>query len=52
MSKWKCKISGFVYDEDKGLPDKGIEPGTSFDSLPDDFKCPACGAGKFMFKEI
>ncbi len=46
MSKWKCSVCGYIYDSEKGIPEKGIEAGTEFEDLPDDFKCPRCGAGK------
>ena len=37
---------------EKGIPEKGIEAGTEFEDLPDDFKCPRCGAGKALFKQL
>ena len=45
MSKWKCSVCGYIYDSEKGIPEKGIEAGTEFEDLPDDFKCPCkvCG---------
>ena len=52
MAKWKCKLCGFVYDEDEGSSDRGIDPGTSFSELADAFKCPQCGVSKKMFKEV
>lgn len=52
MKKYRCKICGYVYDEEKGIPEKGIKPGTKWEDLPDDFKCPWCGAPKNMFEEI
>lgn len=52
MSKWKCQLCGFVYDEEEGIPDKGIEAGTAFEDLPDDWVCPVCSAPKNMFKKI
>jgi rubredoxin len=30
----------------------GIEPGTSFEDLPDDWVCPDCGLGKEEFEKI
>ena len=42
---------GWVYDEEPGAPDLGIEPGTAFEDLPDDFECPLCSVGKDMFSE-
>ena len=47
--KYVCQACGFVYDEDLGLPEQGIAPGTKFEDLPDDFACPWCGAGKDLF---
>ena len=31
--------------------DNGIEPGTKFEDLPEDFECPLCGVGKDNFSE-
>lgn len=50
--KWVCNICGYEYDEEQGDPDNGIEPGTKFEDLPDDFVCPLCGVGKEDFSEV
>lgn len=50
MEKYICQICGYVYDPELGDPDSGIKPGTSFASLPEDWVCPTCGAGKGDFK--
>ncbi len=50
--KWKCTVCGYVYDPEKGDPDGGIEPGTTFDQLPEDWLCPICGAAKDEFEEV
>lgn len=49
---FECDACGWVYDEEQGLPEKGIAPGTKFEDLPDDFECPLCGVGKDMFSNI
>lgn len=49
--KFVCNICGFVYDEELGLPDQGIAPGTKFEDLPDNFECPLCGVDKSNFSE-
>lgn len=49
MSKYICNVCGYVYDEAAGDPDNGIEPGTTWDQLPEDFTCPLCGVGKEDF---
>ena len=46
-----CDLCGWEYNEENGLPENGIAPGTSFDALPDDFVCPLCGAGKDEFSK-
>ena len=47
--KYVCEACGWEYDEALGDPDFGIEPGTPFEDLPEDFVCPLCGVGKEMF---
>ena len=48
--KYVCTVCGFVYDPEEGLPDYGIEPGTAFEDIPDDWVCPDCGVGKEDFE--
>jgi rubredoxin len=52
MSKHRCIICGYIYDEEAGDPGAGIEPGTDFDQLPADWLCPVCGAGVNEFIEL
>ncbi|MCD6413847.1 MAG: rubredoxin [Elusimicrobia bacterium] len=49
VKKYVCDVCGYVYDPEKGDPDSGIEPGTSFKDLPNDWVCPVCGVGKERF---
>ncbi len=51
MKKYVCAICGYVYDPADGDPDNGIEAGTSFEDLPEDWVCPVCGVGKDQFSE-
>ena len=51
IMKYVCNLCGWVYDEELGDPDNGIEAGTKFEDLPEDFVCPLCGAGKEDFSE-
>ena len=44
MQKYECGPCGWVYDPEVGVPEQGIEPGTAFENLPDDFEGPECGA--------
>lgn len=51
MDKYVCNICGYVYDPEVGDPEADIPAGTSFSSLPDDWVCPVCGAGKDEFSK-
>ncbi len=52
MAKYRCTICGYIYDPEQGDPDSGIEPGTPFEALPDDWVCPICGATKEDFEKV
>jgi rubredoxin len=49
---YMCVICGFMYDEEKGLPEEGIAPGTSWEDVPLNWACPDCGATKSDFEMI
>lgn len=49
MKKYVCNVCGYVYDPEVGDPDSGINPGTKFEDIPDDWVCPICGVGKEDF---
>jgi len=52
MDRYQCGVCGYIYDPEKGDPEGGIKPGTSFEDIPDDWTCPVCGASKDQFKKI
>lgn len=52
MKKYICVACGYIYDPEVGEPDNGIDPGTSFEDLPDDYLCPLCGVGKDQFEVV
>jgi rubredoxin len=52
MKKYECSVCGYVYDPVDGDPDNGVDPGTPFEKLPDDWTCPVCGASKEQFVEV
>ena len=49
MKKYVCDVCGWEYDPAVGDPENGIEPGTAFEDLPEDWVCPLCGVGKVQF---
>jgi rubredoxin len=52
MDQYKCSICGHVYDPEKGEPRQDIKPGIDFLSLPSDWACPVCTAGKDQFVKM
>ena len=51
MKKYICDVCGWEYDEQLGDPDNGIEPGTPWEEVDEDWVCPLCSVGKDMFEE-
>lgn len=51
MKQMVCSVCSYTYDEAKGIPEAGIAPGTRWEDLPADWKCPWCGASKDAFRE-
>ena len=50
--KFICTLCNYILEEDQGLPAAGIEPGTKFEQLPEDWSCPDCGAAKSDFEMV
>lgn len=48
-TKYSCIICNYVYDPTEGDRSNGIDAGTSFDELPDNWTCPICGVPKSEF---
>jgi rubredoxin len=44
--KYQCGVCGHIYDEAEGDEETGIAPGTRWEDIPDDWRCPECGAKK------
>ena len=52
MDKYECSVCGHVYDPEGGDPENGVQPGTPFAELPDDWVCPVCGATKDRYELV
>ena len=50
MQKYICTACDHIYDPAISDADNGIEAGTAFEDLPDDWECPDCGVGKEDFE--
>ena len=48
--KYECVSCRYIYDAKVGNEKAGIQRGTKFESLPEDWVCPVCGEGKDMFE--
>jgi rubredoxin len=48
--KYLCTVCGYIYDPAEGDPDGGVDAGTPFEDLPDDWVCPVCGISKDEFE--
>ncbi len=51
---WRCQVTncGYMYDPDRGDKRRKIPPGTAFEDLPEDWRCPVCGAAKKSFRRL
>ena len=52
FKKWECVVCGWVYDEELGLPDEDIAPGTKWEDVSEDWVCPDCGVSKEDFEMV
>lgn len=51
MDRYICTVCGYIYDPLKGDPENGINTGTAFENLPQEWTCPVCGATKDKFEK-
>jgi len=51
---YQCQTSncGYIYNPEKGDRKGKIPKGIRFEDLPEEWKCPICGAGKKMFQPM
>ncbi|KAL2635850.1 hypothetical protein R1flu_007329 [Riccia fluitans] len=49
LGKYECRSCGYVYDTSKGDPNYPVPAGIEFAGLPEDWRCPTCGAAKTFF---
>ena len=38
--KYVCDVCGYVYDPEIGDPDNGVDAGTAWEDVPEDWVCP------------
>ena len=49
---YERQICHYLYSESTGEPLMNIVPGTAWDEIGDEFRCPHCQATKKMFIEV
>lgn len=49
---WQCSVSncGYIYDPTRGDRKGKIAKGVKFEDLPEDWRCPVCGASAKSFR--
>lgn len=52
MDKYVCIVCGYIYDPETGDPDSGVEPGTKFEDISEEWLCPLCGVTKEDFEKV
>ena len=52
VKKYQCDICGWIFDPEIGDPEGGVNPGTAFEAISEDWVCPVCGADKSSFSEL
>jgi rubredoxin len=48
--KYQCCVCGHIYDEAEGDEETGIAPGTRWEDIPEDWRCPECGVEKSEYE--
>ena len=49
IAGYYCEKCWYVYDPAQGDPEHGIKPGTVFEDIPQQWRCPDCGLSKEAF---
>jgi rubredoxin len=52
MDRYRCTKCGYIYEPSIGDREHGVKPQTAFESLPADWVCPRCRAGKERFVKV
>jgi len=52
LDRYECRACGYVYEPLKGDSTTEIPANTPFTALPEDWRCPVCGARKPQFSNI
>ncbi len=51
MDRYECRACGYVYEPVKGDGER-VTPGTPFEELSEEWRCPVCGAIPKQFSNV
>lgn len=49
---YRCTHCGYIYEPEKGCEKNKVKPGTPFEEIPEDYRCPLCKSKKAGFYEV
>lgn len=52
LDRYECSACGYLYEPIKGDNKHQVAAGTAFTDLPQDWRCPVCGASKPRFQNV
>lgn len=52
LDRHECRACGYIYEPSKGDSKSEISPGTPFEDISTNWRCPVCGARKTQFANI
>ena len=52
MTVWMSMLCGWIYEEVKGDPQSGLPPGTRWEDVAEEWRCPDCGSSKDVFNMV
>lgn len=52
LDRYECQACGYIYEPIKGDDRRQVPAGTAYEELPQDWRCPVCGAPKSRFSNI
>lgn len=50
LDRYECRTCGYIYEPIQGAQD--IAPGTAYEDLPEEWRCPVCKSNQSRFKSI
>ena len=52
MARYECQVCGYIYNEELGNPEGGIAPGTAWEDVHPEWRCPVCKAEIALFEPL